>query len=436
MSGVRIYNKRLLDLGLTLPGFVERGKTIAGLPSLGLLTLAAHTPADWEIAYQELDDLPADAGIQIAQEGFSIVAISALTARVQDAYRLADQLRKAGITVIIGGLHASALPGEAAAHADIVVRGEGELVWKQVLADWEAGRARRIYDARLFNDRTDPFRSPELPIPRYDLLDLGQYNRITLQTTRGCPLDCSFCAASRLISPYRKKPPAQIRRELEAILDRWNRPFIELADDNTFVDKAWSRQLVEVFTDYPIKWFTETDISLADDRKLLEQLSTSGCAQVLIGLESANAASLNSLDTRHWKARRSQNVRDRIRIIQNHGITVNGCFVVGFEEDDMNGFSQTLDYIDSLELAEVQVTVLTPFPGTRLRQQLEYENRILPTVTWSHYTLFDVTYRPARLSVSELEAGFAWLISEVYSKQRVRHRQSIIKDCLAARTPS
>ena len=129
MSGVRVKSDELRRLGMTLPGFIERGQVIASLPSLSLLTLAAHTPENWEAEYREIDELTDGAASQIASAGYDIVAISALTARILDAYEIADQLREAGITVVLGGFHVTALPDEALAHADAVVVGEAELLW-------------------------------------------------------------------------------------------------------------------------------------------------------------------------------------------------------------------------------------------------------------------------------------------------------------------
>lgn len=431
MSGVRVFDQELLALGLTLPGFVERSRVIASLPSLGLLTLAAHTPAEWEIAYREDDAMPPDAARTIASEGFAVVAISSLTARIDEAYALSRELRALGIIVIIGGLHASALPEEAAAHCDIVVKGEGELVWPRLVADFERGNWRRLYDSAT--DGTPSHFHEVLPVPRYDLLDLERYNRLTLQTTRGCPLHCSFCAASRTISPYRKKALTQVRRELEAILALWPRPFIELADDNTFVDKAWSRELVALLADHPLKWFTESDISLADDEALLRSLGRSGCAQVLIGLESASSESMRDLDTRNWKSKRHRDYADKVRRIQDHGVSVNGCFVIGFDHDGPDIFERTLDYIDSLDLAEVQITLLTPFPGTSLRQKLAAESRLLPDAGWSQHTLFDLTFRPARMTAKALKSGFHNLMRAVYSDERTSRRRKTFQHCIRHR---
>lgn len=431
MSGVRVFDQKLLSLGLTLPGFVERSRVIASLPSLGLLTLAAHTPSHWETSYREYDALPDNAARQIANEGFTVVAMSSLTARIDEAYVLSGQLRALGIVVIMGGLHVSALPQEAAAHADIVVKGEGERVWPQVVADVENGTWQPLYDAAIAGGPSR-FHEPQ-PVPRYDLLELPRYNRLTLQTTRGCPLHCSFCAASRTISPFRKKTLEQIRRELEAILALWPRPFIELADDNTFVDKKWSRELVRLLADHPVRWFTESDISLADDPELLRLLSGSGCAQVLIGLESAASESMQGVDTQNWKSRRHRNYAEQVRRIQEHGISVNGCFIIGFDHDGPDIFQRTLDYIDSLALAEVQITLLTPFPGTSLRQRLESEQRLLPDACWSQHTLFDLTFQPAGMSVDEMKTGFRTLMAAVYSDERVAQRRKIFQRCIRQR---
>ncbi len=428
MSGVRVFDQELLNIGLTLPGFVERSRVIASLPSLGLLTLAAHTPEHWEIEYREYDELQSDAADQINQQGFGVVAISALTARIDEAYALSRELRARGMLVILGGLHVSAVPEEAANHADIVVKGEGERVWARLVSDLESGRYRSAYDSSVSADESQ-FHEVH-PVPRYDLLELNRYNRLTLQTTRGCPLHCSFCAASRTISPYRKKSLMQVRRELETILNLWPRPFIELADDNTFVDKRWSRELVALLSEYPLKWFTESDISLADDAALLKLLAKSGCAQVLIGLESADSESMSGLDTQDWKSRRHRNYAEQVQKIQDHGISVNGCFILGFDQDGPDIFERTLDYIESLQLSEVQITLLTPFPGTSLHQRLLEEGRLLPGTTWAQYTLFDLTFRPARMSVDAMRSGFHQLMKAVYSQERVNARRKVFQHCI------
>jgi len=422
LSGVRVREPELLALGMTLPGFVERGKTIAQLPALGLLTLAALTPPHWQVEYRELDGWTSTDVEEIAAAEFEVVAISALTARILDAYAIADQLRRHGITVILGGLHVSALPEEAVTHADAIVIGEGEEVWQQVLLDYDNDGLRPFYRS---NGR---FNFADAPLPRYDLLNPDSYNRLTIQTTRGCPLDCQFCGASRLISRYKQKPIELVQRGLEQILSLWLKPFIELADDNTFVNKAWSRELVKLLGKYPVRWFTETDISVADDPELLELLAESGCAQLLVGLESASPAALDGVDSRNWKRRRQDDYIASIARIQSYGISVNGCLALGFDSNDNSIFEITRDFVINSGLSEVQITVLTPFPGTELYRKLRDEKRLLADKTWDSATLFDVMFQPARMSVTELEQGFAWLMKELYNDKESARRQKLFKD--------
>lgn len=421
MSGVRIYDDELRGLGMTLPGFIERGEVIASLPSLGLLTIAGATPVGWEIVYREIDDMNLDRVHEWADEGWDLVGVSSLTARVNDAYRVIAVFREHGIATVIGGLHASVLPEEAARHADAVVVGEGEFIWGLVVKDVEEGRLGRIYDAKFSKCGL-----AETPMPRWDLLDIDRYNRFPLQTTRGCPLDCAFCGASRLISDYKRKPIDRVRQELEAILEIWPGAFIELADDNTFVNKKWGRELAGLFAEFPgVKWFTESDISLGDDADLLERLAVSGCAQVLIGLESVSKDALSETDSKGWKARRMTDYGSQVVAIQEAGISVNGCFAFGFDGDDLGVFDRTADWIEVSGLSEVQVTILTPFPGTALFERLRQARRLVAEEFWDQCTLFDVVFEPRGMSRDELRAGFRELVARIYSEESSANRKAL-----------
>ncbi|MBI2159950.1 MAG: B12-binding domain-containing radical SAM protein [Candidatus Rokubacteria bacterium] len=418
VSGVRVYNERLIRLGVTLPGFVERARVIASMPSLGLLTLAAVTPDEYDVTYLESPEFdPAT----LCQHGFDMVGISSFTAKADVMYGIADFYRVRGTTVVLGGLHATLVPEEAAEHADAVVAGEGEVLWPRVLADWKRGRLDRIYRNRSFRD-VDLGR---VPVPRYDLLDLERYNRIPLQTARGCPLDCEFCAASKIFGGYKRKPVEGIAKELAAIKRRFGQPFLELADDNTFVDKRWSRDLVRALAAAEVHWFTETDVSLADDPELLDLLAASGCRQVLIGFESPNAESLRGLEAHDWKARRHDRYRRAIDEIQRRGITVNGCFIVGLDNDTPEIFPTIERFVKDSGLMEVQVTVLTPFPGTALYRRLRAEGRLLRERYWERCTLFDVNFAPRRMSVEDLEQGLEYLMGSLYTAEEVHRRRRL-----------
>jgi radical SAM superfamily enzyme YgiQ (UPF0313 family) len=417
MSGVRAHNPELTELGLTLPGFVERNRTIASLPSLGLLTLAGLTPDDVDLAYLEVPDIDAVPGLP---GEFDLVAISSFSAQMSEAYRLADRYRAAGTRVVLGGLHATALPDEAQQHADSVVVGEGEIGWPHLLADLRRGRLAPIYDGRR-----ESFDLGEAPMPRFDLLEIDRYNRLTVQTQRGCPWRCEFCAASIRLSPvFKVKPVAHVMAEIQRIKTIWPRPFIEFADDNSFVNKRHAKALLRALAAEQVRWFTETDISVADDDELLGLMRDSGCAQVLIGLESPSRRGLEGLEQRtNWKARQLDRYGSAIRRVQDRGITVNGCFILGLDDTGPESFEAVWDFVRASGLYEVQITVQTAFPGTPLYDRLRREGRLLREQAWELCTLFDVNFQPTHMSVAELEAGLRDLASRLYRDDVTRERR-------------
>jgi radical SAM superfamily enzyme YgiQ (UPF0313 family) len=438
MSGIRAHDPKLLELGLTLPGFVERSKQIAQLPSLGLLYLAAVTPPGHDIKYYEA---PADGDEPAEIYTADLVAISSFSAQIFEAYNIADRLRAAGVKVALGGLHVSALPEEARAHADYVIVGEAENVWPQVVATAE--RDLRTQRSGL---RTQLFRAADcppvdvshLPIPRYDLLDQRPYNRFTVQTTRGCPWRCDFCASTVMLSQkYRKRPVAHVTRDIKAIMELRPRPFIEFADDNTFVDKQWAKDLCRAMIPLNLKWFTETDITVADDEELLDLLHDAGCRQVLIGLESPTPAGLHGMELHHnMKAKWQSRYADRIQRIQRHGVTVNGCFILGLDGHTPDVFRQVLDFSLDHHLYDAQITVLTPFPGTPLYARLLKENRIINPGRWDLCTLFDINYLPKNMSVPDLQQGMYWLSERLYSAETTEARRKPFFENLRHRSPS
>ena len=420
MSGVRVRNPELLAIGLTLPGFVERSKVIASLPSLGLLTLAGLTPADVDVEYLEVPDLKEIDGVP---GEFDVVAISSFSAQIREAYELADRYRMLGTRVILGGLHVSAVPLEALRHADAVVVGEGEPVWPAVIADLRSGDLKAIYAS----DANYTFANS--PMPRFDLLDIERYNRLTVQTQRGCPFRCEFCAASMRISPvYKIKPVGRVIAEIHSIKSIWKRPFIEFADDNSFVNKTHSKQLLRAIAREDIRWFTETDLSVADDLELLDMLADSGCAEVLIGFESTTFSAVDGVEQRaNWKAKRVDSYLEAIRRIQDRGVRVNGCFILGLDGTGTESFDQIWEFVRQSGLYDVQITVQTAFPGTPLYARLKREGRILREEAWELCTLFDVNFQPAKMSVAELEGGLRSLISRVYSDEVTEARRAAFR---------
>jgi len=402
---------------LTLPGFVERSKVIASLPSLGLLTLAGATPREVDLRYLDVPDVLPEPWLP---GEFDAVAISTFSAQIHEAYELADRYRAAGTKVILGGLHVTALPQEAAAHADAVVIGEGEPLWPRVIDDLRNGTLDHAYDARGMT-----FDLARAPMPRYELLDVEKYNRLTVQTQRGCPFDCEFCAASIRLAPrFKTKPVERVIEEIRRIKTLWPQPFIELADDNTFANKAHGRRLLRALAGEHLRWFTETDLSIAGDPELLSLMRDSGCAQVLIGFEAPARAPLERLEQKtNWKARQVDRYDEAIETIQSYGITVNGCFILGLDGAGPESFGEVSRFVRDSGLYEVQITVLTPFPGTPLYERLRREGRILRPAAWELCTLFDVNFRPSHMSVAQLEQGLRDLARDLYDAGATRERQ-------------
>jgi radical SAM superfamily enzyme YgiQ (UPF0313 family) len=256
-------------------------------------------------------------------------------------------------------------------------------------------------------------------MPRFDLLDIERYNRITVQTHRGCPWRCEFCASSITLTPlYKLKPIAKVLDEIHAIKRIWARPFIEFADDNTFVNKARSKELLRALAGERVRWFTETDISVADDCELLALMRDAGCAQVLIGLESPTTAGLNGVEMkRNWKRDRLDRYKEAIARVQSYGIAVNGCLVLGLDGDTAASFDAAWTFVEESGLADVQITVMTAFPGTPLYRRLQAEARLIDETAWEKCTLFDVNIRPKHMSVAELERGFVELGRQLYSAE-------------------
>ena len=287
-----------------------------------------------------------------------------------------------------------------------------------------------MYDARGVN-----FDLAQAPMPRFELLDPTRYNRVTVQTQRGCPYQCEFCAASVRIAPtFKVKPVEKVIAEIHRIKELWPRPvFIEFADDNTFVNKRHSKKLMCALIPEGVRWFTETDVSVAEDEELLALMRESGCAQVLIGLESSSPAGLNGLELlANWKAKQLDRYRQAIERIQSHGITVNGCFILGLDGTGSESFEDVYQFVRDSGLFEVQVTVQTPFPGTPLYERLR-KSRLLYDGAWELCTLFDVNFQPENLSVVELETSFRNLVQKLYSPEIHRRTSGTLPTTAAIR---
>ncbi|MEM6363199.1 MAG: radical SAM protein [Planctomycetota bacterium] len=418
MSGLRIVDDDLLKCGLRLPGVRRRANALAQLPPLGLLTIAGCVERSWSIEFVDDDGSSDKQAIteRIVRTRPDVVAFSTLTPAADRAAAIAEQLSAHQIHTIVGGLHATATPGWCQSRFDSVGAGDGESIFSEMLDDWKSNRLASLYR---------PARSADLsesPMPRWDLWKRADAPRFTIQTMRGCPWGCQFCAASRLLGPARAKPDQQIIDEIRYVGQRQQRPWIELADDNTFACHREAGPWLDVLRETKAKWFTESDWLIGRRPHLLARIAASGCRQILIGLESP----IHRFPGMGGKAGSWEEVIKCVNAIQSAGIAVNACFIVGVDGETPDTIDALSRYLSTAPFAEIQVTLQTPFPGTKLYDQMKADDRLL-FHNFERYTLFDVTYQPDAMSVETLRRSFRNLVRQVYSNAATSRRTKIAR---------
>jgi radical SAM superfamily enzyme YgiQ (UPF0313 family) len=383
---------------------VRSGK--AGFVRLSLPSLAALTPPDWHVRIHDTRVDPVD-----YDRKTDLVGITAFTAEVPSAYSIADAFRKRGVPVVMGGVHASALPEEALEHADAVVIGEAEPVWERVLRDREAGNLQRIYRAETFCDMR------KMPIPRRDLLNRELYvsGFNTLQATRGCPFDCEYCAVTGVFGrTFRTRPVSEVIDEIRAFDTR---DFF-FVDDNICGKPEYAKELFRALIPLKKSWGSQTSITFARDDELLRLYARSGGKYAFIGFETIAEESLAGINKRWNKA---DSYGTAIQRIHDAGINILGSFIFGLDEDDGAVFRRTLDFIMKHRIDAAQYHILTPFPGTRLYRKLESEGRIIDR-DWAKYHTSEVVFRPVKMTPEELETGFYRIFRETYAWRNVFKR--------------
>lgn len=396
-------------------------------PNLALITIASLLPDDWDCVYIDQNYVDID-----FNQHYDIVIISSMTQQIRNAYDISERFHHLGALTIIGGIHVTIMFEEALQYADVVNVGEAEKIFPQLIDDIEHDCVKRIY--KEVEPGSYEFINP--PMPRFDLLKEYSYSIITLQTTRGCPHDCSFCSASKVFgSKYRRKDNYRILQELEQILALYPDRIVLFADDNMFVMKKQVKELLKQMCELNFRWIAQTDISIADDDELLELMVRAGCQWVVIGFESISSKSLQNIDKSNWKLNKLPKYKASIQKIQNFGIGVYGTFIVGLDEDDISIFKNTSDFIISNKLYGCNITVPTPLPGTRLREHLLKDNRIV-VHDWNYYTFWDVTIIPQGMTKEELEKGLVKIYQDIsineeadkrliYLRRLIKRRETI-----------
>lgn len=413
--GKNIYLKDFLMKNDVVSKFYGAWET----PNLSLLTIAGLIGNEYDVKFIDEDhgeEIPFD-------EQFDLVAITAMTQQIYRAYEICEKFREKA-HVVLGGIHVTVLPEEAEKHADTIIIGEGETAWKEFIYDFERGKPKKKYIGKHMLDLKDS------PVPDYSLLNKSLYSSFSVQTTRGCPRTCNYCTLPIMYGKtYRQKEAEQVVEEVKAIQRIVKDPFIFFADDNMFIDKNKSKQLMHELSKLNIVWGTQTDISVADDEELLKCIYEAGCHWMFIGFENVSEKGLNFLDAQEWKRKRLYDYELSINNIHNAGINIWGSFMFGGDHDTQDVFQDTLDFVLKNGIYSGSFTILTPLPGTQLFSQMEKQGRIID-YDWSRYTFWDVVFRPENMSDEQLAKGVAWVYDQFYSKENVKERTRKIKERL------
>lgn len=374
------------------------------LAALAAVTSAPHTVeiADENVAPLDLNDNP------------DVVGITVYTFLAPRAYQIADAYRARGIPVALGGLHVTGMPEEALEHADAIFIGEADETWPLFLQDVAQGRERRIYEQGHSTNIA------AIPRPNHALLDRPRYlSTASVSATRGCPYGCAYCfnSVNKNYANFRKRPIAAVVEEIQRHKTNGDH-YVVFFDDNLMVDKVYGRALCQALLPLGIRWRCASSIELGYDEETVKLMAQAGCESVFIGLESINSDSLTESFKYHNPR---QDYRKLVDVFHRSGLMINASFVFGFDHDDRDVFSRTVEFALAAKLASINFHIVTPYPGTPFFERLEREGRILKR-DWSLYDTAHVVFQPQQMTPDELQTGYQWAYQEFYKWSNIFKR--------------
>jgi len=387
-------------------------KIDAMYPPLSLGILAALTPDNWDI---EIFDENFDTFNELIEA--DLVALTSFTSSAYRAYEIAAVYKKANIPVVMGGIHASMVPKEAIQYVDVVGVGEAESYWKNVISDFEKGRLKPFYyGERLPMDK--------MPFARHDLFHKS-YTIDSIQTTRGCPFNCSFCSVTAFNgSSYRMRPVEDVLDEIEMVTtDR-----IFFIDDNLVGYSKKSKKHVKAILQGMIdrkvnkEWWTQCSLNVADDEEILDLFAKSGCRMIFIGIEAETVEGLRDTNKKLNTRMGFDKYTEAFNKIHKYGMSVLGSFIFGLDSDTVESLHNRKQYIINQPIDSYQTGILTPLPGTKMYREFEEQNRIIKNdypKDWQYYSIEDVVMKPAQMDADTLKNTMKEVWLELYDKKTV-----------------
>jgi len=419
-AGRDLYSANLIGPLLT---FQPSKKMALGMP-LALTTLAALTPPEFQIKIidEEIESIDFN-------EPVDLVGLTAMTFKATRAYEIAKKFRSRGVKVVMGGIHATVCPDEVAQHVDCVVVGEADDVWPVLLTDAADGGLKERYVASVLPDLASS------PVPRYDLVKNSQYIYTYLQTTRGCPHDCTFCTVTKVSGrKIRKKTAEQVIAEVESIIavtkntpqmhfvDRSGRMWkylrnIAFIDDNFAIDKGHALTICEALKrcqdkhGIVIPWYTQVNVDVGFDEELLAAMEDSNCSHLFIGFESLDPETLQGMKK---GINSPEKFAEAIRNIQRHGIRVIYSTIIGDENTSQKSCDFLESFLEKNNVFHVLLNILTPYPGTTLADKMKGEGRVLlddPEL----YNIRNVVFKPYTMAPKDLTGLYRQLCRNIYN---------------------
>jgi radical SAM superfamily enzyme YgiQ (UPF0313 family) len=343
-----------------------------------------------------------------------LVALSTMSVQANRSYQIAGEFRKRGITVVIGGIHASVMTEEVAQHCDAVALGEGENTWPALLEDFKCGRLKKVYDAKDYPPVT------KLIHPKYSVYKNDRYFTFPLQATKGCPYHCDFCSIKYSSGHrYRMKPVEELMQDIDEA-EKYNdnslagveRKGYFFVDDNLYVNRKYTKKLFAAMAEKNIVWDGQGTIDTASDEEVVELMAKSGCRSFSFGLESISELSLKEVNKPKCNIDADYAVANQTLL--NKGIVPGAFFIVGFDNDDVTSFEKTMQFVEENDLIQTILSMLTPYPGTELHERMSREGRIF-SGNFENYNSWRCVFTPKQMTADELQAGFCWLSLEMGS---------------------
>ncbi len=400
-----------MQIELIAPASVES----ASLPRMGLGILAALTPPEDEIIYT--DEIVRKLDLERDVKDVDLVGISVDSRTASRSYAIADAYRRRGVTVVLGGIHATACPDEAAQHADAVVVSEAEHAWPRLLADFKRHALQPVY-------RTPLPDLAGLPPPRRDLLRSRRFIPFqVVQTMRGCPYPCEFCSVSTANgTTMRFRPADEVLAELRSL-----GKLVMFGDDNVMIHRQYSRDLFTRMIPLGKHWIGQCSLAAVRRLENVKLMAESGCKALFIGFESIDEETVRFTGKRQ---NRPSEYKDTIDMLHDLGISVWGSFVVGFDTDDPDVFDRTVEFAVDMRLTMASFAVLTPYPATALYRRLLAEGRLIDPQWWlrTDHEAHSPYYVPKRMTREQLHEGWMRTWERFYSYDSIWRRFTLRRE--------